>query len=92
MSATAACSSIQTKLKKVKQIFDRYLELGTVRELQSGTSPREESVLRPRYRKPGTPEAGNHSHAVRFTICSRAQSTLETFGTRRNATPGYTRP
>jgi DNA invertase Pin-like site-specific DNA recombinase len=76
--------------QKVKQIFNRYLELGTVRELQKDLITRA-IVSAAKVSKTGTPEAGNHSHAVRFTICSRTQSTLEKFGTRRNATPGSTK-
>jgi len=76
--------------QKVNYIFDRYLELGTVRELKKDLAT-QGFVSARRVSNQGTSVAAPHFHAVRSIICSPTQSTWEKFGTRKSATRDSTK-
>jgi hypothetical protein len=67
----------------VKQIFERYLELGSVRLLTADLG-RRGIVSGVKVSKHGNRRAGSHSRAERFTACSPIQSTSARAATSRN--------
>ena len=80
-----------TEAATVRQIFERYLELGSVRLLKEDLD-RRGIVSRSGCRKAARDLADAPSHAVHSTSCSPIQSTSARFGTGRSAIQGSTSP
>ena len=90
-SASAGSSSTTAKPETVRQIFERYLELGSVRLLKRDLDQRG-IVSGLKYQRTASSAAGSHFRAERSTICCPTQSTWARSATRMNATPGSTKP
>ena len=73
----------------VKHIYERYLELGSVRLLRNDLERREISPKSGCRKTECDREAGNFRAAL-FTSCCRTRSTWAKFATRRNAIQGNT--